>query len=166
MAPFTAILLGSALMTAASHPLQIPQIKRNSQRVVEWFGTASGLESFGCNDASIAYIDGFLSRQAATLTQDDKTTERVVNLIGSFVGQCVVTVYNGRWVADGTGVHVEIKSGQWTRELQPFEKVSRRLRMGESESLLPYYRDVMATVFNDLPDESASAEESASVATP
>jgi hypothetical protein len=156
MNPIGILLLGSALMSSATHPLQVPQIKRNSQRVVEWFSTASGNPDFGCNEPSMAYIDGFLSRQSKTLSESPETKDKVVNLIGSFLGQCVVHVYNGRWVASGTGVQVEVKTRKWVHTVQPFEKVEKRLRGGDSESLLTYYRDLLPTVFGNQP-ESASA---------
>jgi hypothetical protein len=156
MIPFGSILLGSALMVSAAHPIQMPQLERNSQRVVDWFASASGLETFGCNDASFAYIDGFLSRQGETLNQSQQTSDRVVSLIGSFLGQCVVQVYGGRWVSSGTGLVVEVKTPRHVHTVQPFDKVAKRLRDGESESLVLYYRNLLPAVFGNQP-ESASA---------
>jgi hypothetical protein len=158
MTPLTTLLLGSALMTSAAHPLQMPQIERNAQKVVEWFATASKLDSFGCNESSVAYIDGFLSRQTAVLTESPQTADRVVSMVGSFLGQCVAQVYGGRWVATGTGLQVEVKTGSWTHRVSPFDKVAKRLRRGDAESLLPFYRDLLPTVYGNQP-ESASAED-------
>ena len=156
MISFSALLLGSALMASTAQPMQMPQLERNSQRVVEWFASASGLQTFGCNDASFAYIDGFLSRQADTLNASQQTSDRVVSLIGSFLGQCVVQVYGGRWVSSGTGLAVEVKTPRHVHRVQPFDKVAKRLRDGDSESLVTYYRDLLPTVFGNQP-ESASA---------
>jgi hypothetical protein len=151
------VLLGAALISSvATHPLQVPQIKRNSQKVVDWFVSASGNPDFGCNDASFAYIDRFLTRQASTLAAQPETADKVVNLLGSFLGQCVVQVYGGHWVASGTGVQVEVRTHKWVHHVQPFEQVARRLHGGQQDSLLGFYRDLLPTVFGKQP-ESASA---------
>jgi len=133
-------LCAATVLAATS---QIDQIKRDSQFVVERFGPASRLASFGCNTESVDYLDQFLTRQAAIVSKDEGSKNRFISLFGSFLGECVVTGYGGKWVESANGLHIEVQSGGQVHIVRPFHKVARRVESGASESLVQYFRDVL-----------------------
>ena len=138
------LLLVSALLTSPSHSAsQLDQIKANAKFVAERFGPQSEVSSFGCNTESVAYLDKFISRQIRTVRKDQQSQERFTGLFGSFLGECVVALYGGTWVESKDGIHIEVPGNGLVHFVQPFQKVSRRIQIGESESLENYFGNLL-----------------------
>jgi hypothetical protein len=135
-----------ALMSSYAYATGTDQIKLNAQFVIDRFGPQSGVKNFGCNDESIAYLDGFISRQIGVVNKDSQTFDRFVSLFGSFLGECIVTTYGGTWVVKDSGIHIEISNQEFLYITQPFQKVAQRIKVGDEESLLVYYSDVLPVV--------------------
>jgi hypothetical protein len=139
---FSALAL-EFLMITNVYGSQLDQIKQNAAFVRERFGPTSGIANFGCNSESMTYLDEFISRQGAIVKQDAQSTDRFVSLFGSFLGECILTTYGGVWVVKDSGIHIEVNANGSVNFLRPFHKVAKRIELGESESLLSYYRDLI-----------------------
>ena len=136
-------LLAVMLCPPASAASEVDQIRRNAEFVKVNFGSTSGLADFGCNDRSYAYIDGFISRQIEAIRKDSRSIDQFVSIVGSFVGECIVSTYRGAWKLDDGGYAVEVTAQQQQHLLQPFERVSRRVQDGEQDSLQGYFRELL-----------------------
>ena len=130
---------------------QISKIKANAQEVTVRFGRASRLADFGCNRESVAYLDGFLSRQIVAVRASQQTEDRYVSLIGSFIGECILKTYPGKWVETTEGIHMEVQNDGATHLVRPFQKVLKRIEQGESESLVVYYGDLLPAALGKPP---------------
>src|SRR5207253_3030206 len=75
----------------------IDRIRANADLVVRQLGPDSGIPNFGFNIASIEWLDGFIERQRSRPDVDDRFVDRLVNIIGSFLGECMVRHYGARW---------------------------------------------------------------------
>jgi hypothetical protein len=137
------IVIFVALMSSYAFGAGTDQIKLNAQFVKDRFGPQSGIKNFGCNDESIAYLDGFISRQIAVVNKDSQTFDRFVSLFGSFIGECIVTSYGATWVVKDNDIHIESKIEDFLFITKPFQKVAQRIKVGEEENLLFYYSEVI-----------------------
>jgi hypothetical protein len=131
------------LMSSNVYASQLDQIKQNAAFVRERFGATSGSTKFGCNSESMTYLEEFISRQGAMVNKDAQSTDRFVSLLGSFPGECILSLYGGAWVVKDSGIHIEISANGHLNIVQPFHKVAKRIELGESESLVSYYGDLL-----------------------
>src|SRR5437588_620734 len=73
------------------------KIKANAQLVIEGLGpAATDLQDFGFNRESVEWVEGYIERQrkrGGTKEQIDS----LVNVIGSFFGECIIQAYGGKW---------------------------------------------------------------------
>jgi len=91
------------------------------------------------NEESLVYLDGYIERNKSRLT----THVGLVNLIGSFLGECLIVGYGGQWVEDpkmGWGVRVANEITAF-----PFNKVEKRFKPdGQFDSIASFYRSTPA----------------------
>ncbi len=131
------------LLSSNAFASQLDQIKWNAQFVTQYFGQASGIKNFGCNNDSIDYLDKFISRQSEIIKKDPQTTDKFISLFGSFLGECIVSTYNGKWIVKEYSAQIEVITNGKINIIQPFQKVAYRIQSGESESLENYFKDVL-----------------------
>lgn len=83
---------------------------------------------------SVRYLDGYIERNRGVIHQP----EGIVNLIGSFLGECMIANYGGRWVEHpeaGWGVQFDTGFTAF-----PFNKVGKRFRPdGQADSIVSFY---------------------------
>ncbi len=73
-------------------------IRANARLVVEKCRSLSGLgDHFGYNRDSLEWIEGFVERERNTRNSSSKIPETLVQVIGSFLGECVIHAYGGTW---------------------------------------------------------------------
>jgi hypothetical protein len=78
------------------------EIEFNSKLVIKKFQNLTDFK-FGFNARSVKWLDGFLNRIRRNEGFDDIQKQGLVNTIGSFLGQYIVTCYGGEW-GDKDGV--------------------------------------------------------------
>ena len=78
-----------------------PQIKTNSQWVIDNFGPQSGLSEFGYNAPSVSYLDTFIDRQGESFLATEQSTDRIVSMLGAFIGEAIIATYGGEWQQGG-----------------------------------------------------------------
>jgi len=123
-------------------------IKNNAQWVIDNFGPESGLPEFGYDAPSIAYLDEFIDRQGESFHASEQRTDRIVSLLGSFLGEAIVATYGGDWQQNDTGFAIAVQSGGQVHFVHPFQKVLKRLTDGPEESLHAYFAKFLPKVLS------------------
>ena len=98
------------------------QIKQNAELVIREMRKTSGF-SFGYDAKSVAWLDGFIERQRK---QDDITEDTIhglVNVFGSYLGECVIKTFGGHWENDEQGWRVSFDENN---AVYPFAKVQKQ----------------------------------------
>ena len=138
------------------------KIRANAQLVVEGLGEASGMgEEFGYNRESVEWVEGYIERQRKR-GGSKAEIESLVQVIGSFLGECIVRTYGGKWreyegqlgiifsenvptdapVEEITQTEEELLSGGSTlHAVFPFSKVGKQFQQGRDagESILGFF---------------------------
>ncbi|HEY1786197.1 MAG TPA: hypothetical protein VGG30_11630 [Pirellulales bacterium] len=125
-----------------------PQIRKNSQWVIDNFGPQSGLERFGYDAESVAYLDAFIDRQGESFRANQKSLDRIVSLLGAFVGEAIIATHGGEWHENAHGISIVVKRGDTAHILQPFDKVRARVTAGPADSLLDYFSVLLPVVLS------------------
>jgi hypothetical protein len=123
-----------------------PQIKKNAQWVIDNFGPESGLPQFGYDAQSVAYLDTFIERQGGSFRSSEQSADRIVSLLGAFLGEAIIARYGGEWHQRPEGLALSIQSGGQVHILQPFHKVHKRLTGGPEDSLHFYFSTFLPQV--------------------
>ena len=96
------------------------------------------------DEASVEWADGYIGRVRASVSED--SVAPISNLIGSFLGECVIANYGGRWreTENGTGVCFDEDNCVF-----PFAKVQKHFLHGEGDSILSFYKTI-GVLFKDF----------------
>jgi hypothetical protein len=109
----------------------VKKIRANSDLVIEQLGPLSGI-AFGLNRQSVEWVDGFIERQRMRDDLTDEFIARTVNVLGSFIGECVIAHTDGAWawIEEQQTIGVRFPSGSCTF---PFTKVHKQYLNGNAE---------------------------------
>ena len=120
------------------------KIRANAQLVIDRFSQPTELESpFGYNSESVRWLDGFIERERTTRDVDSVGTAKLIQVLGSYLGECVIHVYGGTW---------KEREGQWgvffddSNAVFPFNKVHKQFQNGEGDSIRSFF-EVIGEVF-------------------
>lgn len=128
-------------------------IKENAALAIRTLGPCSKLD-FGLNAESVAWVEGFIERQRTRPDFDGPLADRLTDVLGSFLGECLIETYGGRW---------ELIDGRWGVRLPngiaafPFSKVYKQLDEGLAggESIASFYRVAGVIARDGLGSEGA-----------
>ncbi len=103
-------------------------IRANAQLVIEQLSTVSQMGAeFGYNLESVKWVEGFIERQRSGPDATPETIDGLTQVLGSYLGECVIHVYGGAW---------RQHNGQWgvffdkSNGVFPFGKVSKQFQNG------------------------------------
>ncbi|UOQ54958.1 hypothetical protein [Hymenobacter cellulosivorans] len=88
--------------------------------------------------AGVQRLDTFINEQRASIK--DAEREGVISALGCFLGQCLVSTYQGEWALGpdkSTGVGI---AGQ--HFFNPFYRVSQQLAHGQKESVAVFFAGI------------------------
>ena len=114
-------------------------IRQNALTAIGRFGSLSNLGSaFGYNRESVAWVEGFIEQQRRRRDITEHEVTDWVQLIGSYLGECVRHTYAGVW---------RIYDGEWgvffndSNAAFPFNKVRKQFSNGiaDGESILSFF---------------------------
>ncbi|HWT01384.1 MAG TPA: hypothetical protein VN256_14135 [Pyrinomonadaceae bacterium] len=71
-------------------------IKKNADLVVRELGPLSDVR-FGFNRESVVWVEGFIERQRARPEHDPAAVDGLVDVLGSFLGECLIAAAGGEW---------------------------------------------------------------------
>jgi hypothetical protein len=120
------------------------KIKANSALVAREISPLVDFE-FGFNARSVAWLDEFIENQIHRPDWDYGTQESLIDVLGSFLGECIISCFGGHW---------DRLEDQWcisigTRVVfYPFTKVSKRFSNGLQDSLKVFF-DIIPLTFPD-----------------
>jgi hypothetical protein len=129
----------TAAMTEDQSPLEL--IRANADFVIAEAREQLG-EDIDYDEAGVRWLDGFIQRRHDSGAADDDTAG-LVNTFGSYLGECIVRSYNGRWQETEHGWAV-IVDGDLA--VFPFNKVHKHLTEGAADSVLSLYKGVPALI--------------------
>jgi hypothetical protein len=117
-------------------------IKRNAELVIQQMSQVCGF-TFGYDLQSVAWLDGYIERQRARAEITDKVVDGLINVFGSYLGECVIQNFGGRW---------ENEEGQWRvsfdeqNAVYPFAKVAKQFQNGSEDSIKSFF-EVIPLIF-------------------
>lgn len=112
-------------------------IEGNARFVIEEFGPLSDLE-FGYDEASIAWVEGFIDRQRARIGSNE-IPSTLVSTLGSYLGEAIIANAGGTWHdIDEHGIGILFSNGD---VCFPFAKVQKQFESGteNGESIVSFY---------------------------
>lgn len=120
-------------------------IRSNARLAIEWFKSISPLQAlFGLDRDSLKWVDGFVEEQRTT---SSRTPGTLVELIGSYLGECVIRAYGGESrLQDGQrGVFFDDSNVVF-----PFNKIRKQLQNGHAagDSILGLFDMIGPVIFN------------------
>jgi hypothetical protein len=122
----------------------VDMLRANGQLVIDQLGPLSDVE-FGLNRDSVVWIEGFIERQRLRADHDAGAMSGLVDVLGSFLGECLVAATGGRWrfVDSVEAWAVEVRDETF---VFPFAKVEKLFRNGieGGDSIVSFY-DVAVT---------------------
>ena len=117
---------------------QFESIKKNAELVIKQFAPLSAIE-FGLNRDSVEWVEGFIERQRAREDFDPNNSQRLIAVLGSFLGECIIANAGGEWrVSETYGLGVAFPDGNFS---YPFNKMGKMFRDGLAggDSILSFY---------------------------
>ncbi|XGV95508.1 MAG: hypothetical protein ACAF41_22525 [Leptolyngbya sp. BL-A-14] len=112
------------------------QIRTNAELVIKQLGQISDIENFGYNLESVAWVDGFIERQRNRPDFSQDSIDRLVQNLGSFIGECIIACYGGAW---------QHEEGTWAVAFNqnnfvfPFNKVRKQFVSGSEDSIRSFF---------------------------
>lgn len=97
-----------------------------------------GVVELGYDDASVEWVDGFVERQRAR--GDASLAQGLTNVVGAYLGECIIRNYGGQWRADDDGawgVFFDTQNAAF-----PFTKVAKQFANGAEDSIYSFYRTI------------------------
>jgi hypothetical protein len=115
----------------------LQRLQANVQLVIAELGPTSGLD-FGLNRESVKWVEGFIEGQRARPDFDAASPNRLVSVLGSFLGACIVAATNGNWSHEDGVWGVRFANGNVAF---PFAKVDKQFRngLGAGDSIVAFY---------------------------
>lgn len=107
-------------------------IKANAEMVRKVASQNLGVEA-NYDEAGVRWLDQFLNQQREFGTVD--SNEKLPQTLGSYLGECIIGTYGGRWAFDDSNQSWSITFSEGN-SVYPFTKVRKQLESSEGESVL------------------------------
>ncbi|HLM01059.1 MAG TPA: hypothetical protein VK400_08370 [Pyrinomonadaceae bacterium] len=108
-------------------------IKANAVLVLKTFGQ----QNLAYDEESVAWLDGYIERNR--LNWDAQTGEKLANILGSFLGECIRLNFGGEWQMTEYGLGIAFSDGNVTF---PFTKIRKQIRNGSEDSIADFYKSI------------------------
>ena len=114
----------------------VEAIRANAQLVVTTMKVNSGVD-LRFDAESVKWLDGYIERNRATLDADTK--EKLVDVLGAYLGEAMIRSYGGQWEKYQNTWCVSF--GEKNKAF-PFGKVAKQIRNGEGDSIYSFFTAV------------------------
>jgi hypothetical protein len=96
------------------------------------------------DEKSVEWLDGYIERNREQFEPDE--LDRIVSVLGSFLGECIRIQFGGEWVEVEGQWAVRIGNGPGSLTAFPFNKVWKHFEQGieEGESVAGFYKSIPA----------------------
>lgn len=123
------------------------QIRANAEMVVQELRPLSGID-FGYTTESVKWLDGYINRLRNSGEFDNvEVKNRLISVFGSFLGECVVRCYGGKWKQN--------QDGMWCVAFNdnnmafPFAKVAKQMDNGPEDGIASFFT-VIPEIFKNI----------------
>jgi hypothetical protein len=114
-------------------------IAKNAQMTIEQLRPISQID-FGYNRDSVKWLEGYIERlrQSGQL-QPEAMRQKLISVLGSFLGECMVLCYGGSWVK---------QDGMWGVSIgdnfiaYPFNKLGKQMDNGLEDSIDSFFTSI------------------------
>jgi hypothetical protein len=114
----------------------IEHIQANAEMTIQQLRPLSRMD-FGYTPESVNWLEGYIERlrQSGKFT-DEATRRKLVSVLGSFLGECIVRCYGGGWTQ---------RDGVWCVAFPgdnlvfPFTKVSKQMERGLEDGIRGFF---------------------------
>ena len=131
----------------------------NALFAITEFGPLCEAHDFDYDQASVAWVEGFIERQRIRLAASGETAgDGIVSVIGSFLGEAIIAAAGGNWAVTADGdIGLQFENGAWCF---PFTKVRKQFEHGlaDAESILSFYNVSIEVVAKGLLGNSPRGE--------
>lgn len=122
-------------------------IRANAEMVVQQLRPLSGID-FGYTQESVEWLDGYIERlRSSGEFESVEAKDKLINVFGSFLGECIVRCYGGTWKQNEEGWGVAFDDDNVAF---PFVKVAKQIDNGSEDSIASFFT-VIPLVFKNLP---------------
>ena len=128
-------------------------IRGNAELVVQELRPLSGID-FGYTPESVKWLEGYIERlRDSGEFENDETKTKLISVLGSFLGECIVRCYGGTWKLHEEDVWcVAFKNGGMAF---PFNKIRKQIDYGLGDGI-SYFFNAMPAIFDDLSNAAPS----------
>ena len=120
---------------------RLKTIEENAKLVINGVGRMCGVQ-LDYDEQSVEWLDGYIERNCKDF--DEETVEKMTNILGSFLGECIRRNFGGEWKMSESGFGIMF-NGQ--NAVYPFAKTEKHLRNGSEDSIVGLYK-MIPFVFN------------------
>ena len=103
--------------------------------------------NLGYDAASVKFVEGFIERNK--VTDDLVGNDGLINSIGAYLGQCIISCYGGSWEIDPKNQTASIVFDAGNKAF-PFSKTAKQFENGLGDSIYSFFT-VLPIVFKSLP---------------
>jgi hypothetical protein len=114
-------------------------IKKNAELAIQQLRPLSQMD-FGYNVSSVNWLEGYIERlRSSGELKDEAKRKGLSNVLGSFLGECIVRCYGGRWVK---------QDGMWGVSIgddfiaYPFNKIGKQMENGLEDSIHSFFTSI------------------------
>jgi len=88
---------------------------------------------------SVKWVDGYINHVRKIL--DEKKFKGLSNILGAFIGGCIIVEYGGMWVYNSSKKQwgIELYSG---KTVFPINQALKQLKNGKTDSVLSFYNNI------------------------
>lgn len=117
------------------------KLQANARLAIETLSGVSDVGDFGFNRESVAWVEGYIERQRIRTETTPEAVERLAQVLGSFLGECIIRCHGGRWRRDenGWGVWFDDSNAAY-----PLNKVQKQFDNGVEggDSVLSFFDSI------------------------
>jgi hypothetical protein len=123
----------------------LARIKNLAAAVINMLPPSGPEGQYGLTAHSVAVLDDYLERNVKT-SSPKETKEKFMNLVGSFLGECIISEYGAKWNVLQNQPSLSLQTAGTTHFLNPFAKVAKRIENGSEDNISFYFSEFIPTV--------------------
>ena len=120
-------------MTEEEFQSNCEAIRQNAEIIVNQFASQLDVE-LGYNSDSVKWLDGYIERNRTKIREE--TRDKLINIFGSFLGECMKKEFDGNWTFSENGFGIEFPD---KTTAFPFNKVEKQFLNGSGDSIYSFF---------------------------
>jgi hypothetical protein len=123
-------------------------LRANAEMVVQQLRSHSGID-FGYTSESVEWLEGYIERlRTSGENESVEARNKLTSVFGSFLGECIVRCYGGRWKQHEVGVWCVAFDDE--NMAFPFAKVAKQIDNGLEDSIASFFTTI-PIIFKNFP---------------